>query len=416
VLIGASVFAVSCGSYNSNNNTTNTPTSGLTFRAFVSNPLSPAGGGGGLPVLNIVNASTDVVAPQRINLSGNVPQAGMMVVSPNRKFSMVYSGSNNSVVLVDNTAETVVASGNSSLPAVTLPGASESMFISKFNTEGYAAVPTAPVLGQSPGAVIRIALSTASINAIVPIPAVRFIVESNDGNNILAMADNSNVVTMVATSLIGTTTPPITICCFDHPVWGIFSSDDGTAYILNCGPECGGTAASVSVVDIASQTITSNIPVSAATMGLISGSTLYVAGTPPGTPCDPGTAATSCGVLTTIDLGSLAVTGTATITDGYHSRMQIANGQLFVGARNCTNVNIPMGESRGCLSIFNSANSKVNVSTALGDVTGIQPITGRSVVYVCQGGNLRIYDTTTDAPQATQIDIVGQAIDVKLID
>ena len=307
VLIGASVFAVSCGSYNSNNNSSSTPTSGLSFRAFVSNPLSPAGGGGGVPVLNIVDASKDVVAPQRVNLSGSIAQAGMMVVSPDRKFSMVYSPSTNAVVLVDNTAETLVASGNSSLPPVTLPGPTESIFISKFNTLGYAAVPTAPVLGQSPGAIVRIALSTASITAVVPIPAVRFIVESNDGNNILAMADNSNVVTMVATSLIGTTTPPVAICCFDHPVWGIFSSDDGTAYILNCGPECGGTTASVSVVDIASQTVTGDIPVSAATMGLISGSTLYVAGTPPGTPCDPSTAATSCGILTTIDLGSLTV-------------------------------------------------------------------------------------------------------------
>ena len=134
VLIGASVFAVSCGSYNSNNNSSSTPTSGLSFRAFVSNPLSPAGGGGGVPVLNIVDASKDVVAPQRVNLSGSIAQAGMMVVSPDRKFSMVYSPSTNAVVLVDNTAETLVASGNSSLPPVTLPGPTESIFISKFNT------------------------------------------------------------------------------------------------------------------------------------------------------------------------------------------------------------------------------------------------------------------------------------------
>jgi hypothetical protein len=38
------------------------------------------------------------------------------------------------------------------------------------------------------------------------------------------------------------------------------------------------------------------------------------------------------------------------------------------------------------------------------------------VVYVTEGGELRIYDTTTDALQATQINIIGQAIDVKLVD
>jgi len=410
------VFAVSCGSYNGNSNAT-TPTSGLTFRAFVSNPLSPASGGGGVPVLNIVDASKDVVAPQRINLSGSVAQAGMMTTSPNKKFSMVYSPSSNAVVLVDNTAETVVASGNSSLPAVALPGPSESMFIEKFNTLGYVAVPTAPVLGQDPGAIVRISLGSAVINAVVPIPAVRFVVESHDGTNIMAMADNSNLVKLVAPSLIGISDPLSAVCCFDHPVWGIFSSDDTTAYILNCGPECGGTASSISVVDIPTKTVVSDIPVNAATMGLISGNTLYVAGTAPRTPCGAGTAATSCGTLTVIDLGSSTVTATATITDGYHTRIELANGQIFVGARNCTNINDPTsGEVRGCLSIFNTGSSKVTVSANNGDVTGIEPITNRNVVYVCEGGNLRIYDTTTDALQSTQIDIVGQAIDVKLVD
>ena len=417
VLIGASVFVVSCGSYNSPSTTNSGSTSGLKFRAFVSNPLSPVSGGGGVAALNIVDASKDHLAPQGVNLSGSVAQAGAMAVSPDKKFTMVYSPSTASLVLVDNTSEAVVASGSTStLPPVVLPGQTESFFVAKFNTEGYAAVPTAPVLGQSPGAVVRIALSSAAINATIPIPAVRFIVESHDGNTILAMADNSNVVSVIAPSLIGTSNPVTTICCFDHPVSGVFSADDATAYILNCGPECGGSAASVSVVDLATATITSNIPVSAATKGLISGNTLYVAGTAPGTACGAGTIATSCGTLTFIDLGSVAVTGSTTITDGYHDRMELANGQVFVGAHNCTNLTDPKVEVRGCLSIYNPSNSKVTVPPDNGDVTGIEPITNRTVVYVCEGGNLRIYDTTTDVLQSTQIDIIGQAIDVKLVD
>jgi hypothetical protein len=31
---------------------------------------------------------------------------------------------------------------------------------------------------------------------------------------------------------------------FDRPVKAVFSADGGTAYVLNCGPECGGTKAS----------------------------------------------------------------------------------------------------------------------------------------------------------------------------
>ena len=51
-----------------------------------------------------------------------------------------------------------------------------------------------------------------------------------------------------------------------------------------------------------------------------------------------------------------------------------------------------------------------------GDVTGLQPITNRNVVYVVQKGELRIYDTTTDKLQTQQVDILGQAIDVELVD
>ena len=49
------------------------------------------------------------------------------------------------------------------------------------------------------------------------------------------------------------------------------------------------------------------------------------------------------------------------------------------------------------------------------DVTGIEPIPGRNVVYVCEGGELRIYDTTTAALTANQSDIIGKAVDVRAI-
>jgi hypothetical protein len=50
------------------------------------------------------------------------------------------------------------------------------------------------------------------------------------------------------------------------------------------------------------------------------------------------------------------------------------------------------------------------------DVTGIAPISNRNIVYVVQGGELNIYDTTTDALTPTQIDVVGKAVDVKYVD
>ena len=38
---------------------------------------------------------------------------------------------------------------------------------------------------------------------------------------------------------------------FDHPIKAVFSADGSEAYILSCGPECGGSKASVSVVPTA---------------------------------------------------------------------------------------------------------------------------------------------------------------------
>ena len=68
------------------------------------------------------------------------------------------------------------------------------------------------------------------------------------------------------------------------------------------------------------------------------------------------------------------------------------------------------------LSILNTSKSTVVVPPLLGDVTGIQPINRRSVVYVVQNGELSIYDTTTDKLQTTQVDVIGQAVDVKEVD
>ena len=52
------------------------------------------------------------------------------------------------------------------------------------------------------------------------------------------------------------------------------------------------------------------------------------------------------------------------------------------------------------------------------NVTGLQPITKRNVIYVVQGGALDIFDTNTDALETgiTQIDIIGAAKGVVLLD
>jgi hypothetical protein len=386
-----------------------------------------------LPVLNIVDALHDVLSTSVVTLSGNSVQPGLMAVSPNLKFTLVYSPNGNTVTVLDNATETVAAAAGSttSLPPFILPGFTESIAVSPFATFAYAAVPTAPIPGEAPGAVEVLNLQSGGIAAAIPVPGAHFVVCSPDGNHVLVFSDNSDTVTVITTISIGTATDPRSfVTGFDRPVWGIFTNS-ATAFVLNCGAQCGGKAAGVSVLAVGATTPPSTTPVSAATYALLNGSKLYVAGTPPPSPgtntcTGTSTAASTCGRLSIIDTGSMTVTGSAVITDGYHDRMQISqNGQLYIGSHSCTNINIARGEVRGCLSIFNTNSTSVIVPPSNGDVTGIQQITGRDIVYVVQNAALAIYDTDTNKLQVTrgntqnnngQVDIVGQLFDVKLVD
>jgi hypothetical protein len=397
-----SAILVSCGSYSSSSSSTST--TGAKLRAFITNPLAPAGFGT-TPIINVIDAQKDKLAGA-IGLSAAQP--GLMVVFPNKRFTLVYGGGNNSIIKIQNATESVSGS------ALTLPGPTESIVVAPDNATGYAAVPTVAVSGQEPGVVEVLNLTSNALIATVPVPGAHFVAVSNDGSRVLAFGAQTSTfsgLAVITPSLIGTNQNPVfefpINAAFDHPVAGIFSSDGSTAFILNCGAECGGTAASVTPLDMNANAPGSPVPVDAATVGMRSGATLYVAGSPP--LCPAGTTAPNCGTLSVIDTVAMTVQNPIFITDGYHNRMEMsADGQLFIGGRTC---------SAGCLSIFDTnANGKVTFPTDTGDVTGIQPITMRHVVYVCQNGELRIYDTTTDKLQATQIDIIGQAVDVKLVD
>lgn len=429
-LVAASVGIVACGSSGSSSKNKQS-LSGLKFRVFVSNPLLPTFSGN-QSGLNIVDASKDVLATRFVNLANTISQAGLMALSPSLKYTMVFSPTGNAIALVDNTLESVAlsSSGTASIPTIALPGHTESMFIANDNATGYAAVPTAPVTGQAPGAVVVMSLLTGTTAATIPVSGAHFIVPSPDSNHILVFGDSPDSVTVITAALVGSNEDPrSTVCCFDHPVWGVFNSDNRTAYVFDCGPEpeCGGTTAGITVLTVGSPTAGSTVALSGATYGLLSGATLYVAGTPPNTPCGSGTAAKTCGTLNIVNTNSMTVTNSSPIiiTDGYHDRMQLSqDGQLFVGAHSCSNINSG-GEVRGCLSIFNTNTSRVVVPPSEGDVTGIQPITGRHVVYVIQNASLGIYDTTTDKLQVGtsngqnnngQVDIVGQPYDLKLVD
>ena len=419
----ASLNFISCGGGSTSN----------TFGNLHNRVLASQGVGlfSGLVVINGQNDTLPRVSPLS---AGNSP--GLMVLSPTRNIAATFDSSTNSVYAVSTSRGTTI--GN-----VHLPGPSSSMVMPTAAPTGYAAVPTATVNGfVFLGAVEALNFSTGTLTTIAASNA-QTVVSNTAGTQLLVFGPDSDAVTVL---FPGAAVPPVDTSCYTNPPNSVCTIvqdsrlsrpvnaivSGSTAYILNCGLQCGGTQqASVAVFDLGTLTVTRTIPVDAATMAFLSGSTLYVVGTPPTAPANActnqTTAATICGRLDVVDLGSGTVTSSAAITDGYHDRMDLTtNGQLFVGSSNCTNignVNNPTGgEIRGCLSIYKIADGSVIIPPDNGDVTGLQGFTTRNVEYVAEGGQLRVYDTTKDVllindfvPQGT-IDIVGFVADVKAID
>jgi hypothetical protein len=492
-LLPASLTWLSCGS--SSSSSSGTQPTGPAYRAFVTNSVSAGIQAAGI---FIVNAQTDLRATVAPISAGNNP--GMMVLTPNRASTVVFSGigtqaSDNQLTTIDNNTQAVAAK-------VTLQGLTESFVVSPDSSTAYAAVPTAQVTGQSPGVVDVVAVGSGTIvaplscpaynlNTVNPVcvpypipqpapgvcnvtpylcggfnPPYHFVSIGNTGTRVLAFSEGSdavaNEIAVMTPSSINTTNPVITFVGgpgVDHPVWAYFNSDDTTAYIMNCGAECGGTQASIQPLDLTTNppSLGTAVPVPAATAALVQNSSIvYLAGTPykngvPSQTCDGETTlATTCGVLTIFNLSTMSVVQPPVqppycaaglqcpiiITDGYHTKLSMAaNGQLFIGASNCTEI-IPVvqpppnAEIRGCLSIYNTLTTAVAsvpaggvvIPPETGDVTGIQPIATRNVIYVIQGrgvqgGSIYIYSAATDALQPDQItNLIGQLIDVKTVD
>lgn len=412
--LAATFSFVSCGS---NGPSISKPPSGITTRVLASQGVLTSASASGLV---IIDGEVDVLARANEISAGNSP--GLMAISPNRTTLLAFDSSSNSVNVINTSRESLTG-------GVPLPGPTTSMVA--LNTGfGYAAVPSAPFQnGPSLGAVIVMNLTVGGIAATISVPNAQTVVASSDGTEILVFSNDSNVVTVIYPLLVNTGAPfTTTVSGFDRPDYALFSSDGTTAYVLNCGPECGGTQASVQTLNLANLTLGTPVPVDGATIGWLNAPTLYVAGNSPTNFSCAGetTAAVTCGRLDLVDLGSMTVTSSAVITDGTHNRIDMSsNGQLFVGSDACTNignVNNPQGEVRGCLSIFNTTNGAVVIPPDNGDVTGLQNFNTRYVEYVAEDGYLRVYDTTIDALLLNSIIttgtiiIRGQVTDVKAID
>jgi hypothetical protein len=242
---------------------------------------------------------------------------------------------------------------------------------------------------------------------------------------------------------------------FDRPMKAVFSADGGTAYVLNCGPECGGTASSVSLLPVApmifligeqsgllpcnsspcSNTNTkpiTNIPVlGGASNALVNSSTLYVVGQKQMTDlCGGSSSLCWGGYLTVVNLQTnTVVTSTGTVPNpvsisdgapGAVSRMVLADDNtLWIGMTQCNNgERANHGLPNGCLTMFNTSSNTVTLLEPYNDdATGIAAVTGLHKIYTAEGGQVYIYSTVNGTAFDNQyVTVTGTAYDVAYMD
>ena len=241
---------------------------------------------------------------------------------------------------------------------------------------------------------------------------------------------------------------------FDRPVNAYFSLDGAYAYILNCGPECGGTTSSVTVLQQGvlqvnniptavpdASAFTSNIPIPGGVTAAVSdGTTLYVSGQqrqPDGL---------FAGNLTTLNVAALvsspstAVTGTYSISDGTHTRMLFADDNtLWIGSQLCASgERQKTGQNYNCLTRFDLGAKTASVvpnvtpgnpSSAVpypntnqnqyyyGDLTGLCWVQSLHKVYTAYGGQVHAFNTADGSEiNNTNIIVQGTALDVAYMD
>jgi hypothetical protein len=348
-----------------------------------------------------------------VSLGTSTPLPKLMIAGANNT-TVVFNSGDDGISIVDNSTEALIKMlGSTDCTMVScefpLAGPTESMVESSDGKFVYAAIPTT-------SQVTTVALTATTITS-TNIPATPLNCQAATQNNCLpgahriVLSHNNNALLVFNEQLanqlevINTTATPPTVTTvvlpgqLDHPIYGVFSSDDSKAYILNCGAECGGTQASVAVLDMTAFTVGQVVNVDAATIGTSDGTNLYVAGSNPSTP--------GAGSATILPLSGLSGGKQVKIGDGFHQVMLLFQNKLMVGARLC---------STGCLSIVDPNAGSAIIDTPKGDVTAITGITPRSVFYTAEGQGVHVYDAATGNEHLNNntpvINITGQVTSV----
>jgi hypothetical protein len=253
---------------------------------------------------------------------------------------------------------------------------------------------------------------------------------------------------------------------FDRPTGAYFSLDGNSVYVLNCGPECGGTTSSVTYLQqgvLQFNNIPTSVPDANAftpqvlvpggvTAAVSNGTTLYVSGQqlqPDGL---------FAGNLSVINLANNTVTGQYSISDGNHSKMLFAdNNTLWIGSQFCATgeraaraaQQLAAGQSTdqsanyNCLTRFDMGALTATIVPAVtqvpaqstatpvpvpypntnqnqfyyGDLTGLCWVQNLNKVYTAYGGQVHAFNTA-DGSEINNKNIIvqGTALDVAYMD
>jgi len=455
------------------------PPSGLVNRVLIAiqNPSALSKG-----ALQIVDAYYDIRSgytgqPTAFALSGFGGALPITIQNmPEEQIGAVYGSGDGSLTLASYQTEKTTGT------VANLPGLSSSIFITRNEAYVFAANQAAHVL--------TIVNQAASSTVSLSLPGVYRVSVNPGGSVAMAFAQNSNYAyypqQLTAAQTITysggpSTWPPAAVDCepqnspawcllqmqspdhydsksqtyygaplaFDRPVKAVFSADGGTAYVLNCGPECGGTASSVSV-----------LPVSPLIFQLGKGSGLLPCNAAPCANPDtkpmvnistPGGASNALvdeananqmyvvgqapqfingqtlfgGNLTVVNLASNTAGSPVAISDGQPgaiSRMiEADDNTLWIGMTECTTgvrhaTNAASGY--GCLTMYNtSTNTVTMLEPYIGDATGIAAVTGLHKIYAAEGGQVYIYSTKDGSSIDNQyVTVTGTAYDVAYMD
>jgi hypothetical protein len=387
----AAIFWTSCGGGGSSSSSKTKPLTNIKNRLFVSNAVA-----GDVQIIDVdkdqlAGFETGKATGYNINTGGN-PEF-MDSTSDNKNIAVYAAGAFSISVITSNTEDVQAR--------VFLGGASDSIRISSDAKFVYAAVRNRNNgTGIPLGAVQVMDVTNSNIPSNYPVPNARWIALSSDNKTLLVFPDDpSNTPYLIDLTASAPAASPIP-GNFDRPIAAYFSSDNTKAYILNCGPECGGAQASVTELTIATLA-QRNVTVPAATVAVMDGTTLYVAGQTVGG-----------GMVSVVDTGAMTASSSKAIGNGFHGVMRSESGKVWIGATSCG--------GGGCLSVFDPASGNVVVdnpaagTTSKGNVTGMDFESSNNLMYVCEGGELLRYDTSGN-PVHTNIDIIGQAWDVRAV-